>query len=499
MLKFKKFISILLAIAIMTSMIVMSALAESVSVLPSTNSPILNSEFTVTVKFSGTGLGSIDATINYDTNRLQCVSVPADTSNPSAGEVLISHYNANGFTEKAFQIKFKAIAEGSAKISISSSEVWTADNSTKYTPSGSTTVNIINKANLSGNANLKSMILSDNIPLNPAFNKDVTTYNISVDNSVEKVLINAVAEDKDAKLSYGGSTKMKVGDNQRWVTVTAPNGTQKKYTINIKRAAPGETIENPDEPTVNPYEVTIGEEKWILVSEYTDDIKLAGFSVSSTIVGGIELPALKSETTQEIVVFANSADGAKNGYFSYNALTGAFNVYRIYNTSANRYILLDIDGDIVLPKGYYKTNANIGGYDIDAIKYEDASLADFVIVYAEAQNGSKEYYRVDTKDNSMQRFPEFSAELKNASAMANGTFVTRFIALSNMEKLMVSAAALVAVLIIALIVVLIVRLARGSAYKDEEIEEFDELEEFDDSDFEEEEYEEEIDDEEEEF
>ncbi len=494
MLKIKKAVCLLLAIILISSVGIFSAAAESVAVVPDNKTPTLNSEFTVAINFSGASIGAVDATVSYDSNRLQCISVPGDASNPQAGEIIICNYTGG----TSFSFKFKAIAEGDAKIEVTSSEVSNKDATATYNPLGSTTV-YINKVNLPGNANLKSMILSDNIPLNPAFNKDVTTYNISVDNSVEKVLINAVAEDKAAKLSYGGSTKMKVGDNQRWVTVTAPNGTQKKYTINIKRAAPGETIENPDEPTVNPYEVTIGEEKWILVSEYTDDIKLAGFSVSSTIVGGIELPALKSETTQEIVVFANSADGAKNGYFSYNALTGAFNVYRIYNTTANRYILLDIDGDIVLPKGYYKTNANIGGYDIDAIKYEDASLADFVIVYAEAQNGSKEYYRVDTKDNSMQRFPEFSTELKNASAMANGTFVSRFIALSNMEKLMVCAAALVAVLIIALIVVLIVRLARGSTYKDEEIEEFDELEEFDDSDFEEEEYEEEIDDEEEEF
>ncbi len=352
----------------------------------------------------------------------------------------------------------------------------------------SVSVNVIDKANLSGNANLKSMILSDNIPLTPAFNKDVTTYNIKVDNSVEKVLINAVPEDSGAKLSYGGSSKMKVGDNQRWVTVTAPNGTQKKYTININRAAPEGVTENPDVPTVNPYEVTIGEESWILVSEYSDDIKLAGFSVSSAMVGATELPVLKSDTTHEIVVFAKTADESKSGYFTYNEITGAFNVYRIFNTASNSYVLLDIESNLTLPKGYYKTNANIGGYDISVIKYEDAAFSDFLIVYAENQSGSKDYYRVDTKDNSVQRLIEFSTALKSADTMANGTIVTRFIALSNTERLMVCAAALAVLLIVILIIVLIVKLVRGSAYSDQdEITEFDELEDFDDLDFEEEE------------
>lgn len=498
MLKFKKTICLLLAIVLISSVGIFTASAESVAVVPDNKTPTLNSEFTVSINFSGASIGAVDATVSYDSNRLQCVSTPADASNPQAGELIICNYTGG----TAFSFKFKAIAEGDAKIAVTSSEVSNKDATAVYNPLGSVVVNVIDKSKLSSNANLKSMVLSDDIPLEPAFNKDTTVYNIKVANTVEKVLINAVAEDSGAKLSYGGSTKMKVGDNQRWVTVTAPNGTQKKYVININRAAPDGATENPDEQTVNPYEVTIGEEKWILVSEYTEEMKLAGFVVSSTMVGGVELPALQSETTKEIVVFANSADGTKSGYFTYNALTGAFSVYRIYNTSASRYVLLDIDSNIVLPKGYYKTNANVGGYDISVIKYENATFADFIIVYGENQSGSKDYYRIDTRDNSIQRLPEFNAALQNASTMVNGTVVSRFIALSNMEKLMVCAVLLAAVIIIALIVILIVKLVRGNAYKDEEIEEFDELEEFDDLELEEdEEYEvnEEIEDEEEEF
>ncbi len=510
MLKIKKLMSVLVVIALVCSAFIFSVSADSATISVNSKSQMLNSEFTVTVKYEQTKLGALsDASVTYDSNRLQFVSVTSSlgsANNDAPGNIGLYYVDQTAVGSSnsvSFDIKFKAIAEGDAKISTKGT-LETADLSTESTQSNNITISIQDKSKLSGNANLKSMVLSDDIPLVPAFNKDVTTYNISVDNSVEKVLINAVAEDKDAKIAYGGSTKMKVGDNQRWVIVTAPNGTQKKYTVNIKRAAPGEVVENPDEPTVNPYEVTIGEEKWILVSEYTDDIKLAGFSVSSAVVGGVELPVLKNDITQEIVVFANTADAAKSGYFTYNEITGAFGVYRIFDTAANRYILLDVDNNLVLPKGYYKTNANIGGYDISVIKYEDAAFADFAIVYAQGQNGTKEYYRIDTKDNSLQRFPEFVAALEEAKNMTNGTIVTKFIALTNMEKLMVVAAVLAALLSVTLIVIIVVRLIRAAAYRDpDEIDEFDDLDDLDELDDFEDEEEEEIEqdenDEEEEF
>lgn len=487
MLKIKKLLSVLLVVVIIASFGVITASAESVKVTASTATPTLNSEFSVTVTFSGSGLGSIDATIKFDSNRLQIVNVPSGANNSGTGEILISHFGSEAFTSKAFDFKFKAIAEGDAKISVASSEVWTFDTSTKYTPSGSTTVKVVDKSKLSGNANLKSMILSNDIPLNPAFNKDITTYNVTVENSVEKVLINAAAEEKGANVAYGGSTKMKVGDNQRWVTVTAPNGTQKKYTINIKRLAPDEVISDPNTPTVNPYEVKIGEQTWVLVSEYTDEIKLGGFTVASAMINEFELPVLKSETTGEIVVFARLVgEEGKTAYFTFNSLTGEFKEYRLYNAAAGTIVLLPFESNLVLPNGYYKANATVGAYNIEVIKYNDAVFADFVIVYAQSSLGNKEYYRIDLKDNSVQRLPDFASKLEKAQSMANGTVITRFIALSNTEKIMICAIALAVVLLIVLIVILIIRLVRGIAYRQaDEITDLDELEELED--FEEEE------------
>lgn len=498
--KLKKLLSVLLAVVLIASMGIFTASAETVKIAPEVRNPTINQEFTVTITFSGAKLGSIDSTITYDANRLQLIKVADDSSNPSKGEIVISHYNANGFSSKSFEYKFKAIAEGEAKVAVKYSEVWSADASTKYTPNGSTTLTITDKSKLSGNANLKAFALSDDIPLNPAFSKDVTTYNVEIDNSIEKVLLNAIAEDIDAKITYGGSTRMKVGDNQRWVLVTAPNGTQKKYVVNIKRAAPDGAI---DDIPVNLYEVHISGKKWNVASEYTDDLILPGFIVASTTINGFELPALKSETTQEVVVYAKPTGEEEGGaYFTYNPLTASFKQFRLYTSATNSLILLDVDAGVALPHGYYRTNANINGFDVEVIKYENETFADFAIVYAQTSLGNKDYYRIDLKENTVQRLPEFASALEKAAVMERGTIITRFASLSFFEQVMVCAVVFALILAVVLITLLLIRLVRGVAYKKSQmVNELDELEEFDDfiDDDDEDEIIEQTDDEEEDF
>lgn len=518
MCKIKKAASVLLSLILIFSLFSFQTLADGASVTADSGVQMLEAEFTVNVKFEQEKLGSLsDANVTYDSNRLKLVSVSSAeggvANSDKAGNIILSYFDPTGVgatNSVSFQIKFKAIATGDAKIS-TKGIVENADFTANSSQSKSLTVTIKEKQKLSDNANLKTMYLSNDIPLSPEFSKDITTYNIKVENSVEKVLINAVQEDADAKISYGGSTKMKVGENQRWVLVTAPSGAQKKYVINITRAAPDQ-VENPDDEnnqTKNPYEVVIDEKTWIINKEYTEDIIPSGFTVSSAVIDGVELPVLKSDVTSEIVVFA--VCGEESGYFKLNELTGAFAVYRIVGAedtsgvddnpslpqvneitlspdTQGKYVLLNIEDNLILPDGYYKTTARIGGFDLTVIKYNDSLFSDFLIVYAQAENGTKEFYRIDAATGSMQRFPEFSRDQREAVVMANGTFVTKFIALSNMEKLMICALLLFGVLVIILVICLIIKLVK--AHRDSvEIMEFDELDDYED-DFDDEESEE---------
>lgn len=485
----KKSIGIIAALAIAVSVFCFSAAAAgTTSIQVNTRTLSVGATLDVTVNFSADeDMATVEGNLQFNNDVLEYVS--SSSARVDGDNLLYLISDVDMVKTKSITVTFKAKKIGQSELKLYNCSYFKPD---KITMSGdSTTVNVADTTSTtkSGNANLKNLYLSNNIPFTPAFNKDVTTYTVNVDNSVTKVLVNAVVEDADATLQVVGSSEMKVGANQRTIVVTAPNGTQKKYVLNINRAAPEGTVvtdpENPEATTVNPYEINVNNELWTLVSEYTQDLILSGFVSSSSVINSVELPVIRNSAIGTVLVYAGNADGSKKLYYIYNELTGAFTEYKLIETPASQLVILNIDSSSTLPKGYYKTTTEVGGHTAEVIRYEDAAYSDFIIVYAETLQGNKGYYRIDTLSNSVQRIPEFDAALKSAATMQGSNILTRFTALSNMEKIMVVAILLAVVIIIALVVILIVKLAssdKSNEYKVDEFEEFEELDEFDEFD-----------------
>lgn len=72
--------------------------------------------------------------------------------------------------------------------------------------------------------------------LSPAFSKDVTQYVVWVPYEEESVVTTAKAADPKAEVDIKGGESLVVGDNDVKVTITAEDGTQKVYTVVVKRA-----------------------------------------------------------------------------------------------------------------------------------------------------------------------------------------------------------------------------------------------------------------------
>lgn len=499
----KKLSVITVCVALIASVLSVSAFASgTVSVKANNQSPAVGAEVTVTVSYKADeAMLSVGGWLQYNADVLEYVSVAgAVAAEKGTGTYEFNSGVGNQTThDVTFKFKTKKVGQSSVKaynckyVPANFQEITVAD--------GSTTINVADKTSttLSGNANLKSLYLSNGIPLTPAFNKDTTTYNIQVENSVTKVLVNASTEDEGARIDVVGSSNMKVGANQRTIVVTAANGTQKKYVININRAAPDGTVstdpENPETQPANPYEVEILGEKWTLVSEYTEDIVLDGFTVGSATINSTELPVLKNEATGAVVVYAKGGteEAPTAKYFSYHEITAAFSEYKIIATSAAKLVILPFDSALTAPAGYVKTTAEVMGYSVEVMKYVDPALSNFAIVYAETLGGIKDYYRIDTVNGTVQLSPEFVSAIKNAVAVGDGgSVITRFAALTLMEKAMIGAVILAALIIIAIIVITIIKLVRMGKSQIETIDEFDELAEFEEEfeEIDEEEYEE---------
>lgn len=83
----------------------------------------------------------------------------------------------------------------------------------------------------SSNTNLKSLTVT-NYQLEK---RDEEHYVLVVPHSIDKVSIEAVAEDSKAKVSGTGSVSLKVGDNNFNIVVTAENGATKTYSLLVTR------------------------------------------------------------------------------------------------------------------------------------------------------------------------------------------------------------------------------------------------------------------------
>ena len=90
--------------------------------------------------------------------------------------------------------------------------------------------------NVAGNnANLKIMRLNME-GVNPDFDKDITEYYLTVDDSINDIDVTAIAENKDANVEISGNGGLKNGANTIKILVTSNDKTTKKeYIINVTK------------------------------------------------------------------------------------------------------------------------------------------------------------------------------------------------------------------------------------------------------------------------
>ena len=99
----------------------------------------------------------------------------------------------------------------------------------------------ITNIKLSSDNTIKSLIIKDH-KIN--FNKDILTYNITVDSNTKKLDIKVVLNDSNATYEIIGNNNFKPGLNKVLIAVTAEDGSIKEYTINVKKEKEKEKKDN---------------------------------------------------------------------------------------------------------------------------------------------------------------------------------------------------------------------------------------------------------------
>lgn len=424
----------------------------------------IGNEVTITLKYSSpSDIGAIDAHISYNDAAFEYVSYQ-DAANSGGvgaavgggGVVTVSWY-ANGATAPAstsFSIKFKAKAAGAGNFSISTPGFTNDSNVSLGNPSGTLSVSAMNPT-LSANANLASIKPSSGT-LTPKFSAGVTNYTITVPYTTTSLSLSATAQDAGAKIAVSGKNALAVGKNTQVITVTAPNGATKNYTVVITRSADQATTTT-TAPQEDPLEVEVDGVLMTVSDTQADATLPEGFSWTHITINDVTVSAAVNEKTHITLTYLANPQTESGAFYIYDETSEKFSLFCPLKVNGGEYVLLDTPAGFVPPTGAVANKHTFGTIERNVYTFEDAALEDILLVYATSPEGKTGLYVYDTTDGSMQLYREFtvSVDAEPTEPEPTNPFI-RFV-MQNRQIILICAAALggIALLIGAIVLLLI--------------------------------------------
>lgn len=349
------------------------------------SSAVIGNTVTFTVNLaSSTAIGSWQMTLNYDKSYLQLVS----TNSEGNGTVMAAS-SASGIKSKSYTYKFKALKKGNTTVAINSYLAYAFSDlkEIKLTSTGKK-ITIMTQEELeatySKDNNLQSLSV-EGFTISPEFAKDVLEYNVVVPENTKEIKINAAPSDKKAAVNGTGTKEVTSGINSFKIIVSAENGSEKTYTINI------------DVKDENPIEVTINNKKYTVVKikEYLPEKEL--YEEKTVYINEIEIPAYYNSKTKKTLV------GLKDEF-------GKIDLFTYENNKYEKYAELNFGNIFLIPtkmnqkiNGYTKTSMTINDVIIDAYKLNKKT--NFAIISGiNVATGEENLYLFDEKNKSVVEY-----------------------------------------------------------------------------------------------
>lgn len=409
----KKFCLCLAVLMLLTSLcgLTVRAASGSLTASASASNVTVGSQVSITLKYDGGGakIASIEPQISYNAKAFQYVGCTGASASGGAGVVRMSYYatTATPPTSVTITLTFKAIAAGAGNFSVTTSEFFNDDDySSLGTPAKPLSVSAINPT-LSANANLASIKPSSGT-LTPKFSANVTNYTITVPYTTTSLSLSATAQDKGAKIAVSGKNALVVGKNTQVITVTAPNGTTKKYTVVINRAANQVTATTTTAPQEDPLEVEVNGVMMIVSDTQPDAALPDGYNWTHITINDITVSAAVNETAGLTLVYLTDTQNNTAAFYLYDEVAETFHTYCPLKVSGGDYILRDMPAGLVPPTGAVAGVHSFGSIERDVFQFEDTALEDVMLVYATSPAGKTGLYMYDVTDGSMQLYREIT-------------------------------------------------------------------------------------------
>lgn len=341
--------------------------AGDVSIVTNNRNPSVGSNVVVTVK---------------------APNVAGNFSVTSSNQSVLSGGSSNSWIEGSVTYTFVAKAAGTATITVKpidaadyDGNVFSAVKSVTITVGNKTTTSSTKK-DLSSDNTLSSLSI-DGVNLEPAFNKNTTSYNVNLEAGVTKINVKATLNDKSAKVTGIGEIEVSEGNNNIEVVVTAENGSTKTYTItaNVKE--------------YDPINVKVENSKYTVVRNIKNVTAPNGYEETKIKIKGEEVPAFKNKTTGYTLVLLKDDKGNQNFYIYKDK---KYILYKEY--TFNKIILYPMELKKV-PKGYKKTKITFN--DDKIIAYKKNKKSNYALIYGmNVETGKKHIYMYDKEEDTLQ-------------------------------------------------------------------------------------------------
>lgn len=267
--RIKKIILFLLVIVMMLAVMckpVNASTSYGVELISNTTTVQQGQELTITIKVKDIidideGVAGLSAKLEYDSSKLEKVGAGESLNGFMIVEgdtIELAKYPGITADTEVAKFIFKAKSTGETQVKLTQVEVANGTDIFSLGRDVSKTILITtsNKPSYEpteqlSNNNYLSSLSVDGTPISN-FNKDTLTYTLSaVENDKTSMELSATAEDTKAKVTGTGIKNLEVGENTFEIVVTAEDGTQKSYKVNIERKAVVTNKEDNNKENVN--------------------------------------------------------------------------------------------------------------------------------------------------------------------------------------------------------------------------------------------------------
>lgn len=296
----------------------------------------------------------------------------------------------------SYSFSIKPTSSGTVTCSTSGAKMVEAtDPNTWQDVSGSVTITVkapvvVSKPTkeYSSNNYLKSLGI-DGFDITPSFDKEVSEYSAEVPNGTEKVTIKTEKDNSYAKVSGDGEVSVTEGANKIEVKVTAENGNERVYVINV-------TVKELD-----PIEVTIDKKKYTIIRKEGVLEEIDNYEKSTVKIGNEDVLCYKNKVTKSILVGIKDSDG-KASYYVYNEKDNSYTKYNGIHIGNIYLSILDMPKDKI-PSGYTK---KVFEYENEKLTgYVSNASSSFYLIYGQNEiTGKNGVYVFDKEEASLSRY-----------------------------------------------------------------------------------------------